>query len=226
MAGLTRRFAIAALSLAGALAVQAVPGTPASAETAGWTEWDPANELGWPEGDAGAPVTVIEYFSPTCSHCKDFAEAVLPLIETDYVATGKVRFIAREYIRNSVDTTIISQARCLNKDDGRAFLHDVFAHQEDVFAAANGGTIAKTLVEIGTPYGIADRAKFDACYKDMNTRFDMLAVEESADHYKVEATPTFIVNGEVHKATIGMLTPEGFAAFLDAELARTAPETN
>lgn len=224
MAGLTRRFAIAAFALAGTLAV---PGAVAAADTAaGWTEWDPANELGWVEGDAGAPVTVIEYFSPTCSHCKDFAETVLPAIEPTYVATGKVRFITREYIRNSVDTTIISQARCLNKDDGRAFLHDVFVRQEDVFAASSAGTIAKTLVEIGTPYGITDRAKFDACYKDINTRFDMLAVEESADHYAVGATPTFVVNGEVHKATFAMLTPEGFAAFLDTELAKAAPETN
>ena len=217
MAGLTHRLAIAALAFAGAFAA------PALAE---WTEWPAADELGWVQGETDAPVTVIEYFSPTCSHCKDFVEAVMPLVEADYIATGKVRFVTREYIRNNVDKTIISQARCLGKEDGLAFLHDVLARQEDIFAAAQIGTLPGTLIGIGTPYGIADREKFDACYTDMNARFDMVEVDKSATHYDVHATPSFVVNGVTYAATVAMTTPEGFSAFLDAELAKAQPTTN
>ena len=219
MAGLTRRLALAALGLG----LSAVFAAPALAQ---WTEWDAASELGWVQGDADAPLTVIEYFSPTCSHCREFAEDVMPAIERDYVATGKVKIILREWIRNDVDTTIISQARCLSAADGASYLHDVFARQDDIFTAANSGAIAKTLIEIGTPYGITDRAKFDACYKDMNTRFDMLAVSDSGEHYGVHATPTFVVNGEAYAATVPLMTEDGFAAFLDAELAKVATATN
>ena len=218
MAATIRHFALAALAFAAVLA------TPASAE---WTEWTPAEELGWTSGPEDAPVTVIEYFSPTCSHCREFAEDVLPTIRTDYIETGKVRFIMREWIRNDVDKIILSQARCLDNENGKAFLHDVFARQDDVFAAAGAGTIAATLIDIGKDYGIADRAAFDACHTDMNTRFDMLSVEETADHYGVHASPTFIVDGTSYDATVSMMTPEGFSAFLDAELAKTAtPPTN
>lgn len=214
MAGLTRRLAIAALACAGVLAA-----APASAE---WTEWAPADELGWVSGDADAPLTVIEYFSPTCSHCRDFAETVMPRVEADYIATGKVRFVLREFIRNKVDQVIISQARCLDKEKGLAFLHDVFARQDDIFVAAQIGTLPGTLIGLSTPYGIADRERFDACYTDMNIRFDIVSVDESAAHYDVHSTPTFVVGGEVREVTARMATPEGFAEFLDAELARAA----
>lgn len=218
MTGLIRRFAIAALACA---AISA----PALAEDA-WTEWDAANELGWVEGEADAPVTVIEYFSPTCSHCREFAEEVLPVVEEKYVATGKIRFVMREWVRNSVDKTILTQARCLPKDDGLSYLKDIFARQDEIFVAAQVGTLPGTLMIVGTPYGITDREKFDACYTDMDIRFDMLEVDKSSEHYDVHASPTFIVAGTAHAATTAMMTPDGFTAFLDAELANAAPATN
>jgi protein-disulfide isomerase len=218
MTGLIRRTAIAALACA-AFAV------PALAQD-DWSEWAPEDEPGWVEGHDDAPVTVIEYFSPTCSHCKEFAEEVLPVIEEKYIATGKVRFVMREWVRNSVDKAILTQARCLPAEDGLAYLKDVFARQEEIFVAAQVGTLPGTLMIVGTPYGISDRAKFDACYQDMDIRFDMLEVDRSAEHYDVHASPTFIVDGTTHAATVPMMTPEGFSAFLDEELAKAAPATN
>ncbi len=218
MTGLPRRLAIAALACV-ALAA------PAVAQDAS-TEPDTATELGWVEGEAKAPVTVIEYFSPTCSHCKEFAEEVLPVVEETYISTGKVRFVMREWVRNSVDTTIMTQARCLSKEDGLSYLKDIFARQDEIFIAAQVGTLPGTLLMVGTPYGITDREKLDACYQDMDIRFDMLEVDKSAEQYDIHASPTFIVGGTAHTATTAMLTPEGFTAFLDAELAKAAPSTN
>lgn len=218
MTGLTSRLAIAALACF-ALAA------PALAQD-DWTEWTASEELGWVEGEPDAPVTVIEYFSPTCSHCREFAEDVLPVVEEKYIATGKIRFVMREWIRNSVDKTILTQARCLPKEDGVAYLKDIFAKQDEIFVAAQVGTLPGTLMIVGTPYGITDREKFDTCYQDMDVRFDMLEVDKSAEHYDIHATPTFIVDGTAHPATTAMLTPEGFTAFLDTELARSAPATH
>ncbi len=218
MSGLTRNLAIAALACITLAAPAFAQDAPAKPET--------ATELGWIEGEADAPVTVIEYFSPTCSHCKEFAEEVLPVVEKNYISTGKVRFILREWIRNPVDTTIMTQARCLPKKDGLSYLKDIFARQDEIFVAAQVGTLPGTLQIVGTPYGITDREKLDACYKDMDIRFDMMDVEKTAEEYDIHATPTFIVDGTVHPATTALMSPEGFTAFLDAELAKTAPSTN
>ncbi|MEZ6001341.1 thioredoxin domain-containing protein [Hyphomonas sp.] len=218
MTGLIRRLAIAALACAAMSA-------PARAQE-DWQEWNAADELGWVEGAADAPVTVIEYFSPTCSHCKEFAEDVLPVVEEKYVATGKIRLVMREWVRNSVDKTILTQARCLPKEDGLSYLKDIFARQDEIFVAAQVGTLPGTLLIVGTPYGISDREKFDTCYQNMDIRFDMLEVDKSSEHYDVHASPTFIVDGTPYAATNAMMTPEGFTAFLDAELAKSTPATN
>lgn len=214
MDSLLRRLAIAAILTLSAFAGHA------SAE---WTEGPPDEELGFALGSPDAPLTVIEYFSPTCSHCKHFEEDIMPSVEENYIATGKVRFVMREYLRNDLDTAILSQARCLAPDKGLAYLRDVFTRQEDMFAAAKKGETSTLLVEIGTSYGIATKADFDRCFKDMNIRFDMMTVQESADHYDVQSTPTLVIGNLVKPGDQDILTPEAFAAFLDAQLAAKAP---
>ena len=58
------------------------------------------------EGAADAKVTVIEYASPTCPHCAAFAVNVYPAFKTEYVDTGKVKFIMRPFIRNLQDAVV------------------------------------------------------------------------------------------------------------------------
>jgi protein-disulfide isomerase len=61
-------------------------------------------------GDPAAKVTVIEYASPTCPHCAQFAIDVLPLFKEKYVATGKVKFIIRPFARNTLDAAVFMLA--------------------------------------------------------------------------------------------------------------------
>lgn len=46
-------------------------------------------------GDSNAPLTIIMYFSPTCSHCADYETRILPVIQEKYITKGKVRLIVR-----------------------------------------------------------------------------------------------------------------------------------
>ncbi|MGE3302995.1 MAG: thioredoxin domain-containing protein, partial [Hyphomonadaceae bacterium] len=48
-------------------------------------------------GDPSAKVTVIEYASVTCSHCKEFHAKVWPQLKANYVDTKKIRFVFREF---------------------------------------------------------------------------------------------------------------------------------
>src|SRR5215216_5067549 len=50
-------------------------------------------------GDAAAPVTLIEYSDFTCGYCVKFFRDTWPRLHSKYVATGKVRFIYRDYPR-------------------------------------------------------------------------------------------------------------------------------
>ena len=48
-------------------------------------------------GKATAPVTVIEYVSLTCPHCANFHKTLFPRMKKEFIDTGKVRYIVREF---------------------------------------------------------------------------------------------------------------------------------
>lgn len=62
------------------------------------------------QGSDTAPVTVIEYASPTCPHCAAFSNDVLPSFITAYVDTGKVKLITRPFVRNVLDAAVFMLA--------------------------------------------------------------------------------------------------------------------
>ena len=72
------------------------------------------------EGDPDAPVTLIEYFSLTCPHCRWFHENIYHRLKPAYVDTGKLRYVARDFPLNppAVQATIL--ARCAGRG---ALLH-------------------------------------------------------------------------------------------------------
>src|SRR5262245_55399639 len=48
-------------------------------------------------GQANAPVTLIEYASSTCPHCAEFHERVFEHLKANYIDTGKVKYVFREF---------------------------------------------------------------------------------------------------------------------------------
>jgi len=68
--------------------------SPAQAQTAGDIDTSIVQEMAL--GDENAPITMVEYASYTCPHCRTFHKDVFPQLKADYIDTGKVRFIYRE----------------------------------------------------------------------------------------------------------------------------------
>ena len=63
-------------------------------------------------GKASAPVTIIEYASLSCPHCAAFHNQVLPTLKKDYIDTGKVRLVYRDYPHNNAAVAATMMARC------------------------------------------------------------------------------------------------------------------
>lgn len=200
---------ISALSAALVLIMAALPAEAAKAED---------YTVGHAKGSADAPITLVEYGSLSCGTCKYFHDKIMPTIEEDYVATGKVRFVFREVLHNDIDTALVSIARCAGDGEFFEVVDTIFEMQPDIISAAREGRVTDKFIEIGSPYGITDMDKFDACYRDMDIRFDILEVTESAKAYELHGTPTLIVNGEEKYLDNDFASGEAFAAYLDRQL--------
>src|SRR5208337_131257 len=82
-------------------------------------------------GNADAPVTIIEYSSLGCPHCAHFHADVFPELKSQYIDTGKVRYVMREFPLNEPSLAGAVIARCLDPSRYFAFTSLLFSKQPD-----------------------------------------------------------------------------------------------
>lgn len=153
-------------------------------------------------GDEKAPVTIIEYASLTCSHCANFHATVYPVLKKNYIDTGKVRFIFREFPRDPVDIGAFMLARCAPGDKYFPMV-DVLFDQQQNWAFTREA--AKQLLTIAKQAGFTEDA-FNKCLTDRKLADEVQAVgRRGYEKFKVDSTPTVFINGQVFK---GEMTPE------------------
>jgi protein-disulfide isomerase len=206
-----RRFAFAALFSAAALAANgslaegAAPDPDRTADMA--TVLKPGTLPELSIGDASG-VPVVEYGSLTCPHCAVFAREIFPQLKKDYVDTGKVRFIFREFPRNSLDVAAFLLARCVGDDKAYAAIELLFS-QQDKWVVDKP---LEPLIAAMRPAGLThDQAM--ACLKDQKKADAMVAVGKRAtDEIKMNGTPTFVIDGKVYG---GELSIDQLKAILD-----------
>ena len=145
-------------------------------------------------GSAKAPITIIEYSSMTCPHCAAFSENVFPMLQSKYIDTGKVRFVSRAFPLDVAAASATMLARCIaNGDSPRYFDATTILFKRQ-------GELAQrpldTLKSIGTHFGMSAEA-VEACEQDAALLAKIKTDQQFAfDQLKVDATPTFFVNGE------------------------------
>lgn len=145
-------------------------------------------------GEADAPVTVIEYASLTCSHCASFHEDAYPQLKSEYIDTGKVRFVFREFPLDPVATAGFMLARCLEEDRYFPFVDAMFNSQRTWAYAEN---VEDGLFQMARQVGFT-RESFEACLTNQEILDGVNQVKNhAAEELDVTSTPTFFVNGEM-----------------------------
>ena len=149
-------------------------------------------------GPATSPVTVTEYASMTCGHCAHFNENVFPKIKSEYIDSGKIRWVFREFPLDIKAAAGSMLARCIAKEDaGKYFaVIDMLFKQQNDWVSKN---TTETLTRIGKQAGLSQQA-VEECLKDQ-ALLDKIAADQkfASEVLKVNSTPTFFINGEMVK---------------------------
>ena len=148
-------------------------------------------------GQENAPVTIVEYASLTCPHCRDFALHTFPEIKKRYIDTGKVRFIFREFALNEVDRLAIVIARCAPKERYFPLVETLFEKQES-WAMDNP---VPPLLAIAKQAGFTEES-FKACAANQQIVQAVSAQRDAGSAFGVNSTPTFFINGERHSGSL------------------------
>ena len=181
---------------------------PASASS-----WEQPGDMaiGLPE----APVSVIEYFSLTCPHCRDFHIEIFPRLRTEYVETGKVRFIARDFPLNRPARDAAVLAHCAGPERYFAFIETLFNTFDNWTRAAD---YLSALSQIGQLGGISE-GEFQVCLGNRNLETRILSsIRDGQENYDIKSTPSFVINGNTYD---GSMRYSAFAKTLDQYLPET-----
>jgi protein-disulfide isomerase len=198
---ITRRAFTAALSLTGLAVLAGLSPLRLIADAMAQSASNVAKPVSLPDmalGPANAPVTITEYASMTCPHCANFTETVFPKIKSEYIDSGKVRFVFREFPLDIKAAAGSMLARCIAKDDsGKYFaVIDMLFKQQNDWAMKN---TTESLARIGKQAGLSQQAVED-CLKDQALLDKIAADQKFANEVlKVNSTPTFFINGEMVK---------------------------
>jgi protein-disulfide isomerase len=148
-------------------------------------------------GPEDAPVTVIEYASFTCPHCATFHNGPAQKLKSEYVDTGKVRFVYRDVYFDRPGLWASMVARC---DPDRFFgITDMlYKQQRDWIGEGQPAQIADNLRRIGKVAGLDDD-QLETCMTDAEKAQTLVAwFQQNAEADEVDSTPSLVINGEKH----------------------------
>lgn len=164
-------------------------------------------------GSMSAPVTMVEYGDYQCPYCRAFFAQTWPQLKSEYVDTGKVRFLFQDMAFLGPDSTTAAEAAHCAGDQYRFWeYHDyLYAHQG---AENSGWAAAGPQKTFAASLGL-DTAQFDNCL-DSGKYAQEVAGETATGHKNnINATPGFLINGTVF---IGAQPTTAFEQVIDAAL--------
>jgi len=171
-------------------------------------------------GDANAKVTLIEYGDYQCPYCAQFFSQTESQIIQNYVNTGKVRMVFRDYAFLGAESTAAAEAAQCAEDQNKLWAyHDALYTAKEADFAGGGSeddefyTTAEFL-KLARQVGL-DIPTFTSCI-NKGTDANIVAQEKSAATAAgVDSTPTFLINGTI---VTGAQPYSSFQQALDALL--------
>ena len=144
-------------------------------------------------GNPDAPITVIEYASMSCPHCASFHLNTLPIIKEEYIDTGKVKFVFRDYPFNLPALQASMIIRCVGESVYHKYINALFSMQKK-WVKSKGS--AEKLFEIMNNSGMS-KEEFDICLNDKDMENKILSGQlEAQKQLSINTTPSFIINGK------------------------------
>jgi protein-disulfide isomerase len=150
-------------------------------------------------GAENAPVTIVEYASLTCPHCRNFLIKTFPELKKRYIDTGKVRYIFREFALSSVDLLAIALARCTDKDKYFPFVETLYEKQEQ-WAVNNP---VPPLLTIAKQAGFTEDS-FKKCASNQEVIEGIKSQRDAAVKFGVQSTPSFFINGVLRAGDVSI----------------------
>ena len=151
-------------------------------------------------GNADAKITIIAFESLTCSHCANFHKNVYPQLKEEYLDTGIAKIEFRHFPLDIAAFNASKVAQCKNDGDSK-ILNTLYSNQQKWVKGSSAEEANKNLQKFLTEEGI--NVDFETCINNKEIEDFVLNDRiEGAKNFKVNATPTIIINNEKFEKTL------------------------
>ena len=167
-------------------------------------------------GNSDAKVTVKVFSSLTCPHCANFHIEVFNNLKKDYIDKGLVKFEHHAFPLDLAALNAEIVVRC-HADINKNFklLEEMYNKQKFWAVGSDINKINELLKKVGEDFNLTNE-KINNCLKDEKAQEDILNQRiEAQKQYKIESTPTIIINEKKYTKKIDY---ETFRKFIDKNL--------
>ena len=145
-------------------------------------------------GNEKAKITIIAYESLTCSHCASFHKDVYPQLKKDYIDTGLVKIEFRHFPLDAAAFNASKIAQC-NQPQSLEILESLYANQKNWIKGKTVDELNDNLKKFIDKKGY--KVDFEKCINDKKIEDFVLNDRiEGAKNFKVNSTPTIIINNK------------------------------
>lgn len=190
----------------------------------------PTTEGGMRMGNPSASLKIVEYGSRTCPHCATFDAEGLADLKANYIATGKVSYEFRDFpVHGALDLAPILLGHCVRPSQFFPVLSQMYRIQSELLSNADATIAAVQSRRDATPNQIASsfaeglgylrfmkqrgfsEPQLRGCLNDQKKVVTIAnQAKFAAQTYKVDGTPTFILNGKPLADVYGWAALEKF----------------
>ena len=145
-------------------------------------------------GNDNARITIIAYESLTCSHCANFHRDVYPLLKKDYIDTGLAKIEFRHFPLDIAAFNASKIAQC-KQDQSLEILESLYSNQQSWIKGNSIEEVNNNLKNFLKEEGFV--LDFEKCINNKEIEDFVLNDRiEGTKNFKVNATPTIIINNK------------------------------
>ena len=163
-------------------------------------------------GNEKAQITVIEYASLGCPHCAQFHLGTYQNLKKDYIDTGKVKFIFRDFPLGTPALAASMISRCAGSAKYFGMIDIFFRSQKQWSQAENPMDALKKIARFG---GMSATDVDDCLQNQELLDYIQDTARDGGEKHKINSTPSFVIDGETHS---GGLPYADFKKLLDKAL--------
>ena len=142
-------------------------------------------------GDPNAPITILEWGDYQCTFCYKFHQETLNKIDEEYIKTGKVKIIFKDFPLNGPDSKLAAEATYCAHDQNKYWQYHNQLYEN--WAGERTGWITRESLSGFAKTIDLDIVEFNKCLDENKYENKINLIYEFGNEIGINATPSFLV---------------------------------